>query len=186
MPSRKELNLRASVNIQLRRLITLFKFKLWRAASGKSICGGNTGVIQGKQRKKQHFTVNEHKNVNNANSQSQTESVSVKGTKQKMWVKVKSTLWFYSTVSLARHGLIFKRRDPVSLWQTDSCDYNLIFIIFLLFIQFKERHTNTHQPESSQATPSYWLIHHFTTETLWLPHINSHSEHIIQILHILK
>lgn len=35
-----------------------------------------------------------------------------------------------------------------------------------------EKDTNTHLAESSRAAPSYWLIHHFSRETLWLPHVS--------------
>lgn len=52
MPSKPK---RLSVNMQLRRLITLFKLGQWWAASGKSICGGNKAVIRGKLRKTGNF-----------------------------------------------------------------------------------------------------------------------------------
>lgn len=46
---------KALANMQLRRLITLFKLGQWWAASGKSICGGNKGVLRGKLRKAGNF-----------------------------------------------------------------------------------------------------------------------------------
>ena len=52
VPLSKAPNLIASVNIQQRRIITSFKFKVQWAASGKGICGENTGVTRGKLGKK--------------------------------------------------------------------------------------------------------------------------------------
>lgn len=84
----------------------------------------------------------------------------------------------HSTELLVWHGLDFQEEIECLLGtQTHLFKIHLLCFSGPFWARFAGNDSlrsekDTHLPESSQTTPSYWLMHHFSRKTLWLPHIS--------------